>query len=58
MCNPLDLSVVRGARRYLLGDESPYSQPEIEEAMLADDRVSEMPDIAENELTDAYVTGN
>jgi len=26
--------------------------------MLADDRVSEMPDIAENELTDAYVTGN
>ena len=46
----------RGLRRYLLGDESPYSQEEIEEAMLADDRVSEMLDVAEDELTDACVT--
>ena len=38
-------------------NESPYSQEGIEEAMLGDDRVSEMLDVAEDELTDACVTG-
>ena len=47
----------RRLRRYLLADESPYSQEKLEEAMLADARVSEMLDVAEDELTDACLTG-
>ena len=59
LCNPLDLSISRlsgGLRRYLLGDESPYGQDRGGDA--ADDRVSEMLDVAEDELTDACVTGD
>ena len=44
-------------RRYLLGDEGLETLEEIEQAALADDHVSEMLEVAEDELIEAYVRG-
>ena len=44
-------------RRYLLGDEGLETSEEIEQAVLADDHVSEILEVAEDELIEAYLRG-